>query len=115
MKLSYPLHRFESFDEIAGWLLSFVLELQKNELTASASWDPGLIAAGAMEAKDVTVTGAELGDFAIASFSNDVQDLTLDAQVTTANTVTCVLSNNTGSAVDLAAGTVYVKVFKKET
>ena len=82
-------------------------------LGASATWDPGSIADGDEEAKEVTVTGAALGDFAVASFSLDVTDLVLNAQVTGANTVTCVLSNNTGGAVDLGSGTVYVKVTKK--
>jgi hypothetical protein len=76
------------------------------------TWDPGSIASGAEEAKEVTVTDAALGDYAIASFSLDVADLTLDANVTAANTVTCVLTNNTGAAVDLSSGTISVLVFK---
>jgi hypothetical protein len=76
----------------------------------SATWNPAEIANGAEEAKEVTATGAQLGDFAIASFSLDVTDLVLDAQVTAANTVTCILANNTGGAIDLAEGTVYVRV-----
>ena len=82
-------------------------------LSGSVTWDPGSIANGAEEAKEVTVTNAALGDFAIASFSLDVTDLILDAQVTAANTVTCVLANNTGGALDLAEGTLRVKVIKK--
>lgn len=82
-------------------------------LSASASWNPASIANGAKEAKDVTVIDARLGDFAVASFSLDVLDLVLNAQVTANDTVTCVLANNTGGAVDLGAGTVYVKVSKK--
>lgn len=77
----------------------------------SATWNPGSIANGAEEAKDVTVTGAALGDYAIASFSLDVQDLTMTANVTAANTVTVVLSNNTGAAVNLASGTVRALAF----
>lgn len=84
-------------------------------LSASDTWDPGSIADGNEEAKDVTVTGAALGDFAIASFSLDVADLVLDAQVTIANTVTCVLANNTGGAIDLSSGTIYVQVIKRIT
>ncbi|RKY12687.1 MAG: hypothetical protein DRP65_00580 [Planctomycetota bacterium] len=80
-------------------------------LTGSDTWDPGSIADGGEEAKEVTVTGAALGDFARASFSNDVSDLVLDAQVTAANTVTCILANNTGGAIDLASGTIKVEVF----
>jgi len=83
-------------------------------LTSSTTWDPGNIAAGSMEAKEVTVSYAELGDFALASFSLDISDLQLDAQVTAANTVTAVLSNSTAGAVNLGEGTLYVRVFKRE-
>jgi len=82
-------------------------------LEGSATWNPASIADGNEEAKEVTVTGAALGDFAIASFSLDVTDLVLDAQVTAANTVTCVLANNTGGAIDLGSGTARVKVLKQ--
>jgi hypothetical protein len=80
---------------------------------ASATWDAGSIADGDEEAKEVTVTGAALGDFAIASLSIDIADLQLSADVTAANTVTCILSNSTGGAVDLASATLYVMVIQK--
>jgi len=82
-------------------------------LNGSATWNPGSIADGDEEAKEVTVTGAVLGDFAIASFSLDVADLVLDAQVTEANKATAILANNTGGAIDLGEGTVYVRVMKR--
>lgn len=82
-------------------------------LEASATWDAASIANGAMEAKNVTLVGSALGDYAQASLSIDIADLILTANVTTANTVTAVLSNNTGSAVDLASCTLYVKVTKR--
>jgi hypothetical protein len=81
-------------------------------LQASDTWDPGNIADGAEEAHDVTCDDAELGDFAIASFSLDVSDLTLTADVTAANTVTAILSNSTGGAVNLGSGTIRVRVWK---
>ena len=84
-----------------------------NELSGSDTWNPASIGNGAEEAKEVTVTGAALGDFVMASFSLDVTDLVLNAQGTAANVVTAVLSNNTGGAIDLASGTVYVKVIKR--
>lgn len=76
------------------------------------TWDPGSLVAGAQESKDVTVTGAELGDFSLCSFSVDVVDLILNAQVTAADTVTCVLANETAGTVDLASGTLRAMVFK---
>lgn len=77
---------------------------------ATATWNPGSILDGNEEATEVTVTGAELGDFVLSSFSVDVADLVLDAQVTAAGTVTAVLANNTGATVDLASGTLRVRV-----
>lgn len=81
-------------------------------LVGSTAWDPGSIADGDEEAKEVTVTGAALGDFVLASFSLDVADLVLNAQVTSANVVTAILSNNTGIPIDLASGTLYIRVIK---
>jgi len=81
------------------------------EFSGSATWDPGSIADGDEEVKEITVTGVALGDFVTGvSFSLDVADLTLTAQVTAADTVTAQLCNNTGGAIDLASGTVYVRV-----
>jgi len=90
-------------------------ELQKGIgfLTGSATWNPGSIADGNEEAQEITVTGAALGDFVIGvSFSLDVQDLQLTADVTAANTVTAVLSSS-GDTVDLASGTIRVVVMKR--
>jgi hypothetical protein len=98
---------------LKDWCYKLHQKLLEEDLIGSATWDPGSISDGDEEATDVTVTGAELGDYALASFSLDVTDLVLDAQVTASNTVTCVLANNTGGAVNLDSGTVYVRVFKR--
>lgn len=82
-------------------------------LIGSASWNPGSIADGDEAVTDVTVTGAALGDYAVASFSVDTADLAISASVTATNTVTVSLLNNTGGAIDLASGTVRVVVVKK--
>lgn len=82
-------------------------------LTGSATWDAASIADGDEEAKDITVTGAALGDFVLVSASIDVADLSLVAQVTAADTVTAQLLNNTGGAIDLASMTVRVVVFPR--
>jgi hypothetical protein len=82
-------------------------------LSGSVTWNPGSIADGDEEAKEITVTGAALGDFVLVSFSVDVADLVLSAQVTAADTVTASLANNTGGAIDLASGTVKAIVTKR--
>lgn len=87
------------------------LRAKSGILTASATWDAGSIADEALESKDITVTGAVIGDFAVASLSVDSVDLTVTAAVTAADTVTVTIANLTGSAVDLASATVKVRVF----
>ena len=82
-------------------------------LSGSATWDAGSIADGDEEAKEVTVTGAALGDFVLVSASIDTTDLALTAQVTAADTVTCLLLNNTGGAINLGSMTVYVSVIPR--
>ena len=76
----------------------------------SATWDAASIADGDEVAVDVTVPGAALGDFAMASLSVDVADLVLSVAVTAANTATAVLANNTGGAVDLGSAPLRVRV-----
>lgn len=78
--------------------------------TAEATWNPASMLDGNEEVTTVTVPGAALGDFAFVSFSVDVADLELSAQVTAANTVTVSLSNNTGGTLDIGSGTLRVKV-----
>ena len=90
-----------------------MLEQLSNALEGSKAWDAGSIADGDEEALEITVAGAALGDFVLASLSIDVADLALSGAVTAADTVTLVLSNNTGGAVNLGAATAYCLVLKK--
>ena len=82
-------------------------------LDGSVTWDAASIADGDEVAQEVTVTGAALGDFVLSSLSIDVADLVLTGAVTAANTVTLVLANNTGGAIDLASATAYARVIKR--
>ena len=77
-----------------------------------ATWDPGEVAAGGKVSTTITVPGAALQDFVLRSFSLDLQELTLTADVISENTVEVVLANLTGSAVDLGSGTLRVAVLK---
>lgn len=81
-------------------------------LTGNSVWDPVSIADGAFEAKNITVTGAALGDFVLVGAGIDVVDMLVSATVTAENTVTIVLQNETGGAVDLASSTWNVMVLK---
>ena len=101
--------------ELSDWLEILYQKVREDDIVGSDTWDAGSIADGDEEAKEVTVTGAALGDYAVASLSIDILDLVLNAQVTAANTVTCVLANNTGGAIDLDSATIYVRVFRRTT
>lgn len=81
-------------------------------LTGSDTWDAASIADGDEEAKEITVAGAALGDKVSAIPSIDVADLGVVASVTAEDTVTVLLMNNTGAAVDLASMTMTVVVDK---
>jgi hypothetical protein len=77
-------------------------------MTGSATYDPPSIGAGLSATTTITVTGAALGDKFIASFSLSLAGLNLNAYVSAANTVTCLFSNPTAGAIDLASGTLSV-------
>jgi hypothetical protein len=67
---------------------------------------------GASTTTTVTVSGAVLGDFVLASFSLSLGGLTMTAYVSATSTVTIVLANLTGAVADLASGTLKVLVLQ---
>lgn len=81
-------------------------------LTGSKTFNWGSIASAAAATTTVTVTGAALGDRATATMSLDLQGLVMTAYVSAADTVTVVLFNPTGGAIDLASGTLSARVTK---
>jgi hypothetical protein len=76
----------------------------------SATYDPGSLADAVGATTTVTVTGAALGDFTQASFSLDLQGITLTSWVSAANTVSVRFQNESGGVLDLASGTLRVQV-----
>ena len=72
----------------------------------SATYDPANLVDGAGATTTVTVSGAVLGDMAFASFSLDLQGITMTAYVSVADTVSVRFQNETGGAVDLGSGTL---------
>ena len=81
-------------------------------LEASTTYDPPSIAADSGVTTTVTVTGAALDDYARASFSLDLQGIVLTAWVSAANTVSVRFQNGTAAALDIASGTLRVRVEK---
>jgi hypothetical protein len=81
-------------------------------IEGSATFDPANLVDGAGETTTVTVTGAALGDFAEASFSNNLNGISLTAWVSAADTVSVRFQNESGGTLDLASGTLRARVRK---
>jgi hypothetical protein len=87
-----------------GWIVL-------DSMRTTQAWDPPSVAAGAFTSTTVTVAGCAVGDCVQVGFTPAVPaGVILTGQVTAANTVTVTLVNHTGAAVDLAAGTLLVRV-----
>lgn len=85
-------------------------------LFGQVAYDPPNINSGASAGTTVTVTGAALGarDEASVTFSLDLQGIQITSYVASANTVGVRLWNGTGGALDLAAGTLYARVRRRQ-
>lgn len=103
---------------VTGAAVAFVAPVYRDHtllttLEGSVSWDPGSIANGAQLQQAVTVTGAALGDYVVASSSISLGGLHLNAEVSATDTVTFTLSNASGGAVDLGTATYRARVIKQ--
>lgn len=84
-------------------------------MSGSKTFDFASVADGAVANTTVTVTGAAVGDFAVAALNvtgGIPANAVLSASVTAANTATVTLFNKTGGALDLASGTLRVAVLR---
>jgi hypothetical protein len=79
-------------------------------LQASIAYDPPGLPAGDGVTTSVAVPGAALGDFAQASFSSDLQSITLTAWVSAADTVSLRFQNDTANTIDLGSGILRVRI-----
>ena len=81
-------------------------------LKATATWDiPNLAADGNATSTTITVTGAAVGDIALATHSLlSTNDVLISAHVQAANTARVVVMNKTGGALDIGSGTLTVYV-----
>ncbi|WP_431283332.1 phage tail fiber protein [Humitalea sp. 24SJ18S-53] len=82
------------------------------ELIAEMAWDPASVAGGASATLNVSVPGARPGDFCQAAFSLATSGMVFLAQIGATDVVTVTAWNRSGVAIDLAAGTVRVRVTK---
>lgn len=78
--------------------------------SGSATYDASSLADGAGETTTVTVPGASVGDFAVASHGVDAADLVVTAAVTADNTVSVRVQNESAGTVNLASATLRAAV-----
>jgi hypothetical protein len=102
----YITVRWQSWVDVVGKRMAAVRILD-------TPYDPPSIAAGAAETINVTMSGIAPGDFAQASFDQPNVAIRLLADVTAVDTVTVTFLNLSGASVDLASGTLRVRVENK--
>ena len=81
-------------------------------LRNSATYDPPSLADGEGVTQGISCAGAVLGDIAVATFSLDLQGISLTAWVSAADSVGVRFQNETGGAINLGSGTLYVRVLR---
>lgn len=82
-------------------------------LEYSGTYDPASMAAGETTSTSVTVTGAAMGDYAIASHTQNLAGCIMTAYVSAINTVTVLVLNTTAGTVNISAGTLKVAILRK--
>jgi len=85
-----------------------------HRLVGSATYDAPNVASGAQTTTTVTVTGAQLGDkVETITLGLSAGGMVVTGYVSAADTVTVVLTNLSGAAVNLASTTLTVEVGKR--
>lgn len=82
------------------------------EINRQVTYDPPSLADGGGTTTTVSSPGAVLGDYAQSSFSLDLQGITVTSWVSAANVVSVRFQNETTGTLDLASGTLSVRVTK---
>ena len=85
----------------------------RGHLSGTVTWDPPNLAIGDLTSKQVTVTGAAMGDTVAVGLSTlNVAGLILSGAVTAPDTVTVSMINHSAGAQNLAEGTLRADVWK---
>lgn len=98
---------------VAKWIVDGFGSTRQTTFYGTATYDAPNLTTGSATTTTVTVTGAALGDFVQVTFGLDLLGMTATGYVSAANTVTVVLHNPTGGAINLASTTVTVRVTKR--
>lgn len=81
-------------------------------LRFSQSYDPPSIANGACTNANWTVYGVATGDIVTVTHDQNTDGCVLYGYVSSTNTVTTTIANNSGAAKDISAGNIYINVWK---
>ena len=81
-------------------------------LSGSTTYDPPSLSPGSGATATVPISGAQMGDAVIASFSQNLQGMTLSAEIDSSGQASVRFQNTTGGTIDLASGTVRATAFK---
>lgn len=73
-------------------------------LTSRVLYDPPSLSTGTLTTTTLNVSGSIFGDTVTVGFSNNTQGLSFSGWVSSSDTVTIMIRNDTGSTVDLASG-----------
>lgn len=99
------------FDIVLNTSKSFVISTTDlAPLSASVTYTPPSLAAATQQSTTVTLTGVTVNDTVAVSFNRPLQGTRMWGEVTSTNTVAVYHRNDTGETVDVASGTLRVKV-----
>ena len=85
----------------------------QHRLEGSLTWNPGNLVDGAGETSSgITVTGAVFGDYVLVAAPYDLQDMTVTAYVSAADTVKIRIQNESTNTINLASGTWTVRILQ---
>lgn len=95
---------------VLGATGTLIYEYNSPSSIKTQSYDPPSLATANQQSTTVTLTGAKLGDNISVSFNQPLQGTRMWGEVTADNQVTVYHRNDKGVAVDVASGTLTVKI-----
>lgn len=103
LKTTQILHGVSSLADVIDQKVGVAIDF-------STTYDPAAIASLSVISQVFSVSGATLNDFTQHSFSQNLAGLVMTSYVNQAGQVTVVLFNPTGSTINLAGGTLKLRL-----